>query len=194
FSWPERAGDALAARSDSHQLPPPSSRPLGGAYTPGPGLPEAMGPTPALGKGLCRDPVAGAAGPAPGLAGEGCGRLGREGARASGAAAAPPEGFAVDVLKRPGDVLGAALGNSEEGAVVVAIEERGLLGEWNRAHPERALRPGCLVTRVNGATGYWSILEEIQRPGALVMRVSTNLPKMLAPTGFAISTSWGRGS
>lgn len=88
-----------------------------------------------------------------------------------------PEAFAVNVHKAPGDVLGAALGNIDSGAVIFAVEEHGLLGGWNRAHPQRALRSGNIITEVNGATGYWSILEEIQRHGALAMKVSTKPPK-----------------
>jgi hypothetical protein len=127
----------------------------------------------ALGEHFCHNPDAGGTAPAFGPVEEGCVRGGGECSLASGASALPhDEGFAVDVHKRQGDVFGAALGNNEEGAVVVAIEDHGLFGVWNRAHPERALRPGVIITEVNGATGYWSILEEIQKPGALAMKVS----------------------
>jgi len=142
--------------------------------------PEAMGSmysTPAVGEVLCHGPDAGGAAPASGPVEDGCGRSGGEGSLASGAFALSHEGFAVDVHKREGDVLGAALGNNEEGAVVVAVEEHGLFEDWNRAHPEQALRPGVIITEVNGVSGYWSILEEIQKPGALAMKVSSRPPR-----------------
>jgi len=95
-----------------------------------------------------------------------------KGYHASGPPARARADFSVRIQKRPGDVLGAGLGNTEKGAVIFNIQEKGMLGRWNKAHPDRLLRSGAIITEVNGNTGYWSILEEFRRPGILNMKVT----------------------
>jgi len=94
------------------------------------------------------------------------------------------EDFKVKLFKSPGDVLGAGLGNTDKGAVIFNIQEHGLLSEWNFKNPLRAMRTGYIITSVNGITGYWDILEELQRPGMLAMEVSTTPPDNAGPGWF----------
>ncbi|CAK0864610.1 unnamed protein product [Prorocentrum cordatum] len=91
-----------------------------------------------------------------------------------------------------GDVLGAGLGNTDKGAVIVDIQEHGLFDLWNRAHDLPPLRPGLIITEVNGSTGYWDILGELQRPGLLSIRVSAEPPWNAGPNWFQEITEMGK--
>jgi len=90
----------------------------------------------------------------------------------------------VRLFKMQGDVLGAGLGNTDKGAVVFNVLEQGLLSEWNYANPHLAMQAGYIITAVNGITGYWDILEELQKPGVLAMDVSTTPPNGAGPSWF----------
>jgi hypothetical protein len=93
-----------------------------------------------------------------------------------------PREWAVQIVKREGDVLGADLGKMDnDGAVIFSIQEDGLLDAWNRTHLSNPLRPGLIITEVNGAVGYWDILEELRRPGVLDMKLSPEPPSSSGP-------------
>jgi len=98
----------------------------------------------------------------------------------------------VRVCVRPGDALGAAFGITPKGALIFAIDQRGLLSRWNRARGQQLLRPGVTVVEANGATGYWSILEELQKPGPLAMKVSTVPPGSAGANWFQEIQQAGR--
>jgi hypothetical protein len=104
----------------------------------------------------------------------------------------PPREWGVQIVKREGDVLGAGLGNTDNGAVIFNIQENGLLDAWNRTQLSNPLRPGFIITEVNGAVGYWDILEEVQRPGVLDMRVSAEPPSGSGPNWFREAAEMGR--
>jgi len=91
-----------------------------------------------------------------------------------------------------GDVLGAALGKTDTGAVILNIREGGLLDDWNEANPWHRLYPGLIITEVNGSTGYWDILGELQRPGLLSIRVSAEPPWNAGPNWFQEITEMGK--
>jgi hypothetical protein len=108
-------------------------------------------------------------------------------------AAPPPDDFSVRVHKMLGDVLGAGLGNTDKGAVIFNIQPNGLLDNWNQAASlEEKLDSGLIITEVNGTTGYWSILEELRKPGPLDMRVSRKPPKSAGPNWFEEIREMGR--
>jgi len=94
------------------------------------------------------------------------------------------ESLDVRVCVRPGDALGAAFGITPKGALIFAIDQRGLLSRWNRANGQQLLRPGVTIVEVNGVTGYWSIVEELQKSGTLAMKVSTDPPNNAGPNWF----------
>jgi len=83
-----------------------------------------------------------------------------------------------------GDVLGAALGKTDTGAVILNIREGGLLDDWNEANPWHRLYPGLIITEVNGVTGYWPLLDEVKKPGVLSMVISATPPRNAGPRWF----------
>jgi hypothetical protein len=110
---------------------------------------------------------------------------------ASDALALVPD-FKVIVDKLPGDLLGAGLGNTDKGAVVCNLHEGGLLDGWNKANPQQLVRPGFIITEVNGVMGYWDILDEFRKPGALNMKVSGTPPENSGPNWFKEIEEMGR--
>jgi hypothetical protein len=80
--------------------------------------------------------------------------------------------------------MGASLGNTDKGAVIFDIQERGLLHRWNLANPDSMVCPGFIITEVNGVTGYWPLLDEIKRQGVLSMVISATPPKNAGPRWF----------
>jgi len=90
----------------------------------------------------------------------------------------------VQIVKRQGDVLGAALGSTGSGAVIFSIQENGLLDAWNRTQLSNPLRPGLTITDVNGVVGFWDMLEELRRPGVHEMKVSAEPPSNSGPDWF----------
>ena len=64
-----------------------------------------------------------------------------------------PLHWCVQLQKRQGDVLGAGLGNTDKGAVIFNILNIGLLDLWNRAQELQSLRPGHIITKVDGLMG-----------------------------------------
>lgn len=100
--------------------------------------------------------------------------------------------FKVTVDKRPGDLLGVGLGNSEKGAIIFNIHEDGLLHGWNKANPQQLLRPGFIIKEVNGVTGYWDILDEFRKPGVLIMEVSGTPPENCGPNWFEEIEAMGK--
>lgn len=118
---------------------------------------------------------------------------GGKGFAASSRAETPSQDFDVAVQKRPGDVLGAGLGNTSKGAVIMSIQQGGLLASWNQANPEESrLRPGHIITECNGIAGYWAILEQIKKPGMLDMKVSSTPPSSAGRTWFEDIARMGR--
>lgn len=89
--------------------------------------------------------------------------------------------FAVRFQKASEDVLGAALGNTSTGAVILNVQEHGLLAAWNRANPDLTLYPGLIITEVNGVTGYFPMLEELDQPGELAIKITAIPPKNVGP-------------
>jgi len=102
------------------------------------------------------------------------------------------EDFVVRVHKRAGDVLGAGLGNTDKGAVIFNVQENGLLDGWNKANPDEQLYSGLIIAEVNGITGYWSILEELRRPGVLTMKITAIPPKNAGPNWYEEIADMGR--
>jgi hypothetical protein len=102
-----------------------------------------------------------------------------------------PQEWSVQIVKRQGEVLGAGLGNLENGVVIFSIKENGLLDVWNRTQLSNTLRPGLFITEVNGVVGFWDILEELQRPGVLHMKISAEPPSN-APNWFQEVAEMGR--
>jgi hypothetical protein len=100
----------------------------------------------------------------------------------------------VQIVKREGDDLGAILGNTEndDGAVIFTIHENGLIDAWNRTHLSNPLRPGLLIREVNGAVGYWDILENLRLPGVKDMRVSAEPPSNSGPNWLQEVLEMGR--
>jgi len=95
-----------------------------------------------------------------------------------------PQGWSLHLVKQQGDVLGAGLGNTDKGAVIFNIQKNGLLDGWNRAQELEPLRPGTIITEVNGVTGYWDILEALRRPGVLDIKVTVKPPAYAGPDWF----------
>jgi len=100
--------------------------------------------------------------------------------------------WSLHLFKRQGDVLGAGLGNTDKGAVIFNIQENGLLDGWNKAQLLSPLRPGLIITEVNGVMGYWNILEELRRPGVLDMKVSAEPPSNAGPNWFQQIADMGK--
>jgi hypothetical protein len=98
----------------------------------------------------------------------------------------------VQLEKRQGDVLGAGLGNTDKGAVIFNIQKNGLLDLWNKAQELQPLRPGYIITEVNGITGYWDIIEELRRPGVLHMKITAEPPAFAGPNWFDEITEMGK--
>jgi len=93
----------------------------------------------------------------------GCARGGVEGA-------GPPRTFCVALQGKPGSLLGATLADCSgdvDGAVIAHVSPGGLLHEWNRKATAHSVETGDTIVRVNGATGYWSILSQIKKMGSL---------------------------
>jgi hypothetical protein len=84
----------------------------------------------------------------------------------------------------PGNVLGASLGNTDKGAIIFNIQKNGLLDLWNRVHEFQPLRPGYIITEVNGIMGYWDILEELWKPGVFEMKITNEPPESARPNWF----------
>lgn len=97
----------------------------------------------------------------------------------------------VQLEKRQGDVLGASLGNTDKGAIIFNIEKNGLLDLWNRAHEFQPLRPGYIITEVNGIMGYWDILEELRKPGIFDMKITNEPPESAGANWFQDVTKMG---
>jgi hypothetical protein len=103
-----------------------------------------------------------------------------------------PLEWRVEVQKRQGDVLGAGLGNTDKGAVILSIQKNGLLDLWNMSQEHQPLRPGYIITEVNGTMGYWDIIEELQRPGVLDMKITAEPPLFAGPNWFQEITEMGK--
>lgn len=93
-----------------------------------------------------------------------------------GASEATPAKFNVHMQVKPGDRLGIVLGNAGSGAVVASIDVGGWWDQWNKSNPQRAVRPGFIIEGVNGTRGIWKIVEEMSRPGAHLVRISSRAP------------------
>jgi hypothetical protein len=100
--------------------------------------------------------------------------------------------WSLQLVKRQGDVLGAGLGNTDKGAVIFNIQENGLLDGWNKTQVLNPLRPGLIITEVNGVMGYWNILDELRRPGVLDMKVSAEPPQNAGPNWFQEIAEMGK--
>lgn len=96
------------------------------------------------------------------------------------------------LIRREGDILGAALGDTDKGAVIINIQEGGLLDAWNEANQSPRLFPGLIITEVNGVRGYWGIVEELEGPLELNLRISAQPPKRAGPTWFEDVAAMGR--
>jgi len=59
------------------------------------------------------------------------------------------------------------LDNTDNGAVIYSIQANGLLHAWNRNQMSDPLRPGLIITEVNGHTITAEIIEELGRNGEL---------------------------
>jgi len=103
-----------------------------------------------------------------------------------------PLEWKLQLHRRQGDVLGAGLGNTDKGAVIFDIQENGLLNKWNRDHDLHPLRPGLIITEVNGITGYWDILGELQKPGILNIKVTAEPPWNAGSNWFQDITEMGK--
>jgi len=103
---------------------------------------------------------------------------------AATAAAVPREDFRLRLHRGKSDYLGASLGNTEKGAVIFDVQERGLLHRWNLTNPDKMVRPGFIITEVNGVTGYWPLLDEVKKPGVLSMVISATPPRNAGPRWF----------
>lgn len=100
--------------------------------------------------------------------------------------------FSVRVHRQLGDVLGAGFGNTSKGAVILSIKKNGLLDGWNKANPCQALHSGLIITEVNGVTDFWSILEELHKPGELAMMISATPPENASSNWFEEIAEIGR--
>jgi len=98
----------------------------------------------------------------------------------------------MTLSRKEGDVLGAALGDTDNGAVIINIQEGGLLDVWSEANLSPRLYPGLIITEVNGVRGYWAILEELQGPGELDLRISDQPPVLAGPRWFEDIAAMGR--
>jgi hypothetical protein len=90
----------------------------------------------------------------------------------------------MSLFKHSGQLLGGGLGNNGQGAVVLSVAPKGLFADWNRGNPDHTVEPGFTITEVNGATGFWSILEAIRTPGELTMKVTCMPPPRAGPNWF----------
>merc|ERR1719424_2152155 len=108
---------------------------------------------------------------------------GAKGSAPSAAACHRPD-FRLRLHRGKSDYLGANLGNTDKGAVIFDVQERGLLHSWNMENPDRMVRPGLIITEVNGVTGYWPLLDEVKKTGVLSMVISAIPPKNAGPNWF----------
>jgi hypothetical protein len=99
--------------------------------------------------------------------------------------------WSLTLHKREGDLMGVGLGNASTGAVIFNIPEGGLVDQWNEANQQR-LYPGQVITEVNGVRGYWSILEELRRPGVLALTISNSPPPNAKPSWFEDIAATGK--
>jgi hypothetical protein len=90
------------------------------------------------------------------------------------------------------DVLGAALGDTDKGAVIINVQQGGLLDVWSEANLAPRLYPGLIITEVNGARGYWAILDALQVPGELELKISDQPPAHAGPRWFEDIAAMGR--
>jgi hypothetical protein len=95
-------------------------------------------------------------------------------------------------MKEHGDLVGASLGNTNTGAVIFSIQEGGILDKWNKANPQHVMRPGFIIQEVNGVRGYWNVLEEMRKPGQLVLKVTSIPPADAGPHWFQEITDMAR--
>lgn len=95
-----------------------------------------------------------------------------------------PSRFWVRLHRGADDLVGASLGDTEDGAVLMCVKEGGILHKWNRSNPSRAIRPGYIIEEINGARGYWNLLDMLRNQGPLVFKVSTVPPESAGPDWF----------
>jgi hypothetical protein len=101
--------------------------------------------------------------------------------------------FTIQVVKCPGDLLGAGLGNTSKGAVIFNVKPGGVLAQYNKdASEEHKLGPGFIIEEVNGVTGYWNILEELRKLGVLKMKISATPPPRASPNWFEEIATMGK--
>ncbi|CAK0808190.1 unnamed protein product [Prorocentrum cordatum] len=103
-----------------------------------------------------------------------------------------PERFTIRLHKGAADALGASLGMVPTGALLYSVEEGCVLDRWNKANPDAAVLPGCVIEQVNGVGGYWPLMEELRRSGPLEVRVSAVPPQSAGPNWFEDVAKIGR--
>lgn len=84
------------------------------------------------------------------------------------------------------------LGSTATGAVIYHIHEDGLIGGWNQANKMLRLYPGVRITEVNSVAGYWAIVEKLQMPGVLTLKVCSCPPKGTGPNWFSDVAAIGK--
>lgn len=94
-----------------------------------------------------------------------------------------PRTFEVNIQRKKGDVVGAVLGNTKSGAVVISISEGGILDQWNANNPYHNVRPGFIVEEVNGQGGYWNVMKQMRKLGNLTIKISQP-PADASPSWF----------
>merc|ERR1740138_1167231 len=104
----------------------------------------------------------------------------------------PAGDWSMRLIRREGDILGAALGDTVKGAVIINIQQGGLLEAWIWANPAPRLYPGVIITEVNGVKGYWDIMDELGGPGVLDITISEVPPAHAGPTWFEDIAAVGR--
>jgi hypothetical protein len=95
-----------------------------------------------------------------------------------------PRHFTIRIQKGAGNAIGASLASVPSGAVLVSTQEGGVLDRWNKDNPDKAVRPGFIFEEVNGVSGYWPLLESLQRSATPVVKVATGPPKGAPPNWF----------
>jgi hypothetical protein len=62
--------------------------------------------------------------------------------------------------------------------IIVSVATRGAIREWNDGHPEEEVRPGDMITAVNGVKeGYFQMAEELWKVGQVRIDVKRDLSK-----------------
>jgi hypothetical protein len=105
----------------------------------------------------------------------------------------PPQHFTIRIHKGAGNPIGASLASAPTGAVLLNIQDGGVLDGWNKENPDKAVRPGFIFEEVNGVGRYWSLLESLRQSATPVIKIATVPPKSAGPNWFndiaALSTT-----